>query len=299
MSRTAIPASGANKAVTEHNFYDFRPALFNTGNIWFVDSNGTAGTGLSPGDPKVTLSAAQTAATTNNDDVIYLAAGHAESFTGAAALTLSKSNLRIIGLGNGRKRPTFTWSTSTAAQMIVSGANVTFKNIVFDLTGIDAVVAAISVTGADVAFEDCEFVMQNSTTGAVLGILTAATATRLRVERCRFLGVKTTTGQTVTACIKHEVGEDFVIKDCHFEGKMTQAILNATAILNGLVIGNTAHVYTGTKFLGAHNSSQFWAVNNRICVASGTAPFTGTILNVAGNVYTTEGVGFSGAAVTI
>ena len=49
MARTQIPltSSGTNK-VAEHNLYDFRPYFPGTGNIWFVNSGGTAGSGLSP-----------------------------------------------------------------------------------------------------------------------------------------------------------------------------------------------------------------------------------------------------------
>ena len=105
MARTAIPVVGGNSKVAEHNFYDFRYAASdrNTGNIWFVDSNGTAGSGLSPEDPKTTLASAVSAATTNNDDVVYIASGHTESFTGAAAATLSKGGMRFVGLGVDRK----------------------------------------------------------------------------------------------------------------------------------------------------------------------------------------------------
>jgi hypothetical protein len=287
--KTHFSRTGGNQWVD--SFY--RPAVPTTGNVLYADSvNGTAtGGGFSPETATATLIQAQTAATASNADVVYIAPGHAESITGAAGMTFSKAGVRYEGLGVARNRPTITFSTSTAAQMIVSGANITFRNFVFDFTGIDAIVAAISVTGADVTFEDCDFIVQNATIGVVLGILTAATATRFRVERCRFLGVKTSSGTTVTACIKHEVGEDFLIKNCHFEAKMTQAILNATAIINGLIDTCTFHVYTGTKGVSVHASTQAWIKDCEFVVASGTAPIVGTIVNVSGNKYTTEGIG--------
>ena len=298
MPRTLIPVAGGNAKVAEHNFYDFRSQSRQSGNIWFVDSNGTAGSGLSPEDPKVTLAAAENALTTANDDTVYVLDSHAETFAVAASLTLAKNGTTWVGLGNGRSRPTFTF-TATASQMIVSGTNVTIRNCVFDFTGIDAVVAAISVTGADVAFEDCEFITNSGTAGCVLGILTAATATRFRVERCRFLGPATNTGTTTTAQIKHEVGVDYVIKDCYFTGKMTQAILNATAVLRGLIDNNRFVVATGTLAISVHASSTPFITNNRINVPSGTTPITAAAGFVAGNIYSAAAGVTAGTASTI
>src|SRR4051812_42181796 len=114
MARTQIPPAGANKKMVEHNLYNFRNFIPQTGNIWFVDAAGTAGSGLSPEDPAVPLAGAQTLATASNGDVVYIARGHTESFVGAAALTLSKAGIVYQGLGQGRDRPKFTWSTLAA-----------------------------------------------------------------------------------------------------------------------------------------------------------------------------------------
>lgn len=272
----------------------------NAGNVFFADSvNGSSGGGYGPDGGSATLIQAQSAATAGNDDIVYVANDHAESVIAAAGMTFSKAGVAYQGLGTGRNRPTITFSTDTAAQMIISGANITFRNLIFDFTGIDAIVAAISVTGADVAFEDCEFIVNSATAGVVLGILTAATAARLRVERCRFLGPAVNTGTTVTACIKHEVGVDYVIRDCYFTGKMTQAILNATALLRGLIDSNRFVIATGTLAISVHASSTPFIVNNRINVPSGTTPITAAAGFVAGNVYSAAAGVTAGTAVTI
>lgn len=303
----------------------YQPGVYKKqgGNELVVTSNGTltiegAVTGMSPGDnyfvgsvagssgngglafasPKATLIQGQTLATASVGDRVFVMPGHAEEIVGAAGMTFSTAGVTYIGLGVGRNRPTITFSTSTAAQLIVSGANVTFRNFVFDFTGVSAIVAAISVTGADVAFEDCEFIISTGTNAPVLGILTAATATRLRVERCRFLGAATST-DTCTACIKHEVGVDYVIRDCYFTGKMTQAILNATAVLRGLIDSNRFVIATGTVAITMHASSTPFIVNNRINVPSGTAPITAAAGFVAGNVYSAAAGVTAGTASTI
>lgn len=294
-----IQSAGYGSNTSEYGQSPISPV----GNVFYVDSTNTGATdstsfGYSPEAPFKTLAyALQTAAVATNNDIVRVMPGHAEAIVGAAGITLSKAGITIDGgAGQGRNRGTITFSTSTAAQMIVSGANTVFRNLVFDFTGIDAIVAAISVTGADVTFDNCEFVIQNATIGCVLGILTAATATRFKVTNCRFLGVKTSSGTTVTACIQHEIGENFLIANNHFEGKMTQAILNATAIINGLITTNTFHIYTGTKAVAVNVATQCYINGNSVIVASGTAPFVGTVANYTKNNYSTEGLGLTAGA---
>lgn len=258
----------------------------------------SANNGLSFAAAKATLIQGQALATASVGDRVFVMPGHTESIIAAAGMTFSKAGVTYIGLGNGRNRPTITFSTDTAAQMIVSGANITFRNIVFDFTGVSAIVAAISVTGADVAFEDCEFIISTGTNAPVLGILTAATASRLRIEGCRFLGAATST-DTCTACIKHEVGVDYVIRNNYFTGKLTQAILNATAVLRGLIDSNRFVIATGTSAITMHASSTPFITNNRINVASGTAPITAAAGFVAGNVYSAAAGVTAGTASTI
>lgn len=271
-----------------------------TGNELYCHTDGTTtGPGFTPENAYSTLITAMGGATASNGDVVYVLPGHTESVVGAAGMTFSKAGVRYQGLGIGRNRPTITFSTDTAAQIIVSGANITFSNMVFDFTGIDAIVAAISVTGADVSFEDCEFITNSATAGVVLGILTAATAARLRIERCRFIGPATNSGTTTTACIKHEVGVDYIIKDCYFTGKMTQAILNATAVLRGLIDSNRFVIATGTVAITMHASSTPFIVNNRINVPSGTTPITAAAGFVAGNIYSAAAGVTAGTAATI
>ena len=295
--KTHFPRVGGQQWVSS----EYRPPLMTIGNAIYCDSvNGTAtGPGFSPESAYSTLITAMGGCTASNDDVVFVAAGHTESVTAAAGMTFSKAGIRWEGRGVGRNRPTITFSTSTAAQIIISGANQTFRNFIFDFTGIDAIVAAISITAADVAFEDCEFICNNATAGVVLGILTAATADRLRIERCRFLGVATNSGTTTTAQIKHEVGVDYVIRDCYFTGKMTQAILNATTNLRGLIDSNRFVISTGTVAMTMAAASTPFIANNRINVPSGTAPIVAAAGFVAGNVYSAAAGVTAGTASTI
>lgn len=271
-----------------------------TGQYIFVNSvTGSNGnTGSDSNNAKATIAGAILQANANKGDVIICMPGHVEDITGAAALTISKAGLYILGLGVGRARPTLTWKTSTAAQVVVSSAQTTFDNFVFDLTGISAVVAAFSVTAADVTFLNSDFLISTGTNAPVLGILTAATAARLRVEGCRFYGPATST-DTCTAAIKHEVGIDYIIRNNEFKGKFTQAILNATTVLGGLIDNNRFVIATGTLAISVAAASTPFITNNNINVPSGTTPITAAAGFVSRNSYSAAAGVTAGTAVTI
>lgn len=156
----------------------------------------------------------------------------------------------------------------------------------------------INVTGTDVSFQNCDIITNTATLGVVLGILTAATATNFRVEGCRFLGTATNSGTTTTAQIKHEVGVDYVIRNNYFTGKMTQAILNATAILRGLIDNNRFVVATGTVAITMHASSTPFITNNNINVPSGTAPIVAAAGFMSRNHYSAAAGVTAGTAST-
>lgn len=293
MGKTIIPGGGPNDRAVLQGMYLFPGVV---GDARYVLTGGSStGPGWAPENAYATLIQAQSASTASQGDVVLVLPGHTESIVAAAGMTFSKAGVTYVGLGVGSNRPTITFSTSTAAQMIVSGANVTFRNFIFDFTGIDAIVAAISVTAANVSFEDCEFITNNASAGVVLGILTAATATKFAVKRCKFIGHETNAGTTTTAQIKHEVGDDAEISDCFFTGKMTGAILNVTAsVLRLRLLRNYIHTYTGTVAWTLSTTCTGIASENRIVVASGTTPVVGAALSYTGNRYTTEGNGPTG-----
>lgn len=271
-----------------------------TGNVYFVSSVVGAGgnNGSSPKYAFATLAQGITACTASQGDIVVLGEGHEETIIGAAGSGVTKAGITIIGLGTGTKRPTFSFTTAIAASFNITAANTTIQNCVFTV-GFDALTAMINVTGADVSFLDCDFNTNTGAFGVVLGILTAATAARLKILRCRFLGPATNSGTTITAQIKHEVGVDYVIEGCYFTGKMTQAILNATALLRGSIHSNRFVVATGTLAISVNASSTPFISDNFINVPSGTTPITAAAGFVAGNQYSAAAGVTAGTALTI
>lgn len=275
-------------------------SFITSGNVWYVSSvtGNASNRGTDPAFPLATISQAQSAATASNGDVVVIMPGHTETVVAAAGIALSKAGISYIGIGTGALRPTITFTTSTAATMTITGANITIQNVKF-VCGIDAQVSMIPVSSSDVSFLGCEFVTNTATVGAVLGILTAATADRLVIDSCRFLGTATNSGTTTTAQVKHEVGVDYAFTNNYHCGKMTQAILNATTNLRGVIHNNVFVIGTGTVAITMAAASTPMISNNFINVASGTAPIVAAAGFVAGNRYSAAAGVTAGTALTI
>ena len=306
MPGTRTPLYGRN---VPGGIFTITDQSITTGDTWFVCSGtgtNSAGYGLGPDGPFKSLDYAVSQVTNNNGDRIYLMPGHVETLTAAGSsvgnggvfigATLSNT-IEIIGLGVGRKRPIFNYTTAVAASMNIAAANVTIRNCVFTV-GIDAVTAMVNVTGADVWFDNCEFVTGTATLGVVLGILTAATADRLKVTNCRFIAPAACSGTTTTACIQHESGVDYLIDRCYFTGKLTQAIKNVATVYRGVISNNVIVNGNANDAIIMAAASTPMITGNFINVAGGTAPVTSAAGFMAGNTYSAAPGVTAGAAKT-
>lgn len=283
--------------------------LVTTGRIFIVNGSSEAnaneiramyGTGYPDGTPTVftTLTLALAKCVAGRADTIYIAPGHTETITGAAGINVNVADVRIIGMGSGVSRPTFTFTTAAAASFDVNSANAYIKNVVF-VCGIDAQTAMNNVAATDVTFQACEWRTNSGTVGAILGVLTAATSDRLIINSCRFLGPATNTGTTTTAQIQYEAAVDIQITNCYFTGKMTQAVLNVTGtVLRGLISSNNFVIATGTKAIAVASASTPAIFGNKINVPSGTAPVVAAAGFVAGNAYSAAAGVTAGTAAT-
>lgn len=156
------------------------------GNIWFVDS-AAAGAGAATGygytreAPFSTLAYAFSSALPVAGDVILVAPSHAESLSGPAAIAANIAGVRVVGLGWGNYRPTFTWHT-TDATIAVSVANVSFENIRC-VVDVDEVVSMWNVTGSGVTFDTVDFI-ETAALQALQFLLTTAAADQITVKNC-------------------------------------------------------------------------------------------------------------------
>ena len=287
--------SGLGSKMANALFDNVMNANATTGRVFFVCASALAisselkaiyGNNYPDGTPVVftTLTLALAATVASRGDVIIIVPGHTETIVGAAGVAVATAGVSIIGVGNGALRPTYTFTTSAAASFDVTAASILIRNVKF-VCGIDNQTAVNNVTGADVTFDQCEWTISSGTLGAALCILTAATATRLKVTNSRFVGPATNSGTTCAACIQHESGVDYQIVNNYFTGKMTQAILNVATVLRGLIDNNKFVIGTGTAGITMASASTPFIVNNRFNVASGTTPIVAAAGFVAGNIY--------------
>jgi hypothetical protein len=110
-------------------------------NAYASDSN----SGLDRTRPLATVDAAIGKATANNDDAIILLPGHAEAVT-ATSIALDVAGVSIYGVGNGLKRPTFTYG-ATDSTITVSAANCKWQGCHF-IGALDNVVTAFTIGAA-------------------------------------------------------------------------------------------------------------------------------------------------------
>ena len=161
-----------------------------SGTYWFVSS--VTGSNGNPGnDASLPFAGLQTAITASaSGDVIVVMPGHAETVSAAAGITTTgKPGLYIIGQGEGSTRPTFTFSTSTAATFAIASAGVTLANIV-GVCNIDQIVSPFVISAADCTFGlpglPVEWHDGASNKEALRAVLTTAAADRLNVNLVYF-----------------------------------------------------------------------------------------------------------------
>jgi hypothetical protein len=156
-------------------FTNGRPAIgtdeVGIGNTYYV-SSAIAGTdGTSPATACATLALALAKCTANQGDKVVILPGHAETITAATAIT--PAGVRIVGLGVGNKRPTFTFTTANTAGFTVAVDNVSFENIIFIGNFLSIASLFTLTTAAEFSVINCDI----RDTDATHGFLSVITTT--------------------------------------------------------------------------------------------------------------------------
>jgi len=155
-----------------------------TGNEFYVHNTGGDGYDGTKDEPFATLDYAVGKCTANNGDVIYVKPGHAENLGADSAVDIDVAGVRVIGLGWGASRPTFT-ATAAAGDFKLAAASVVIENLLF-LGGIDATTGIVEVSGADCQILNCEY--RDVTGQATDMILTVDGADRLLIDGLKVVG---------------------------------------------------------------------------------------------------------------
>lgn len=141
--------SGADSFITSD--------LITTGAVIWVDSvGGSAGGAGTYEDPVDDLAQAHSNATADNGDIIVIKSGHTETLT--SAITITKSGLKIFGLGTGSSAPNFTVNAAINGIDIQSTANsVEINNLYFPAGTTATNTSRINVDAAGAKIKGCTF----------------------------------------------------------------------------------------------------------------------------------------------
>lgn len=279
-----------------------------TGSIFFVDSatgTNSVGGGRNPDAPLATLDYAIGLCTASKGDMIYVMPGHAETITAADGFDADVAGIRIIGMGWGDLRPTFTF-TQTASDVAIGANNVWIENLRF-VAGVSAVVRGVNVEGkTGVVFKNCEWYW-GGTTGYdfVDSLILAAGSSRCIIDNCRFLAEPGVAG-AATAVKLSGASHNVRITNSEFMGDYSTACVNGiTTLSQGLMfLSNTVHntdasepyleVLTGTTGVIADTrglaSGATIAAN---AVADAMAHCENFVVNTAGTIAIIKGAGGS------
>ena len=165
-----------------------------TGKYFFVDSNtgndvSTAGTKDSPFD---TIEYAIGQCTASKGDVIIAMPGHVETLTAAGQLTFDVIGVTLVGLGSGNLRPRIDQGTATTADVDITAADVTIRNIVFQSILAD-VAASVDLDAKRCWFDSCEWKDSAANLNYVDYIVTGGdnTCDGLKITGCRAISPDT------------------------------------------------------------------------------------------------------------
>jgi len=210
------------------------------GNIWFVDSgSGTdgAGYGQDPDSPVATLDYAVGLCTANNGDVILVMPGHAENLAADSAVDIDVAGVKVIGLGWGADRPTFT-ATAIAGDFKLAAASVYIENLLF-LSGVDATTGMVEVSGADCEIANCEF--RDSVDQATDCLITTAAADRLHIHDCKFNMAAAAGANSAIALVG---ADDCHIYDCEIYGNFAVGAIDLRTTLSARVNIHDCKIWT-------------------------------------------------------
>ena len=243
-----------------------------------------AGTIGPTGDPALPLASvfgpggAISFCSANAGDTIIVAPGHTETLTGTGAINIP-AGVTIIGSGYGASRPTFLWNAT--GQVLTPQGAVQLQNLIFDLTGIAAVVTGFSVGFGGVQFILCRFRQTSGANQAAAAVTIIAGG-----DDCQFINTEFDANESAGAANGIVAGAGnpsfkraLISSGSYFHGNWSAAAvnLNSTAAVEYLIENSIIRNYstTGVDLLLASGNATTGAVvySNLYTSATTTAGF--------------------------
>lgn len=246
--------------------------VFNPGNQFFVDSGigSDAYDGKSWSKPLATLDAAIGKCTANNGDVIWIAPGHAESWTTTGTkVTFDVAGVTVIGYGEGAARPTFTFG-HTGTTWSISAANVTLANLLM-VSDVDLITTLCTISGNDCTLLDIE--TRDATNKECIDTF-IVTGDRLTVKRHFHNGY--TSGDANARVFSMNGVDNALFEGCRWMTKVTTAVINfITVACTNVVVKECDFLVTATTNLSKDVvdtiTGSTWEVNNCFDLAGGSS----------------------------
>jgi hypothetical protein len=205
---------------------------FEPGKQFYVDSvhGATGNDGLTWATALAGIDAAVGKCTANHGDIIWVAPGHNEGITAAAAIDLDVAGISVIGLGTGSLKPTIDFDHANAS-VAIGADNVTIANIRFRVSA-NAVTVGLDIEdGVDYArVLDCEFgFAETATDEFAIALRTNDASNAALIDGCKFYAG----GQAAVAAIAFVKDTDqTIVRNCEFWGAHSTACINGTTTLS-------------------------------------------------------------------
>lgn len=241
-------------------------SLFTTGKTFYVQattgSNGNLGEDSAT--PKASINGAIAAARADKGDVIIVMPGHAETVT-ASSMTLSKADIKIVCLGNGRNTPIFTLNAA-ASTITVSAADVSWYGGIFEATELDVASAFTLSTAKNFTIDGGLF---NDTT-AILNFLSIVTtnatdnaADDLTVNGCTWYGLNLATPLAFLSILAAEIRPVFTNNKMYHKATSgaemitlaAKVVTGANFSFNNQVVVGATDTTTGIFLTGSGTST--------------------------------------------
>lgn len=255
-------------------------------NVLFVNSAHVAaqnalGGGQGPDTPFSTLAYVMTNAATltpalTAGDVIFIHPDHTETISAAAGIACATAGVRIIGLGWGAARPTFTWS-ATGSTWTITAASVYIKNIRVT-SSVNELVSMFSSSASDLTLDGVDYIDPGSALETLQFLLTTADSDRLVIKNCNHNA--TTAGASAQLWIRLIGCDSPKIMDNVFtmtlENGATDAVISGDGSVRSFVVARNLIVQLGgTTQVSAilfTNGATGLASNNHVaCGSTGIA----------------------------
>jgi len=200
--------------------------ILTTGKVLFVNSShgnaSNGNTGEDPDRPLSSISAAMAKCRANSGDHIICGPGHLETITAADQLNVDVAGVTLLGVGYGNARPTFNFTTTTAADINIAAPNTVMNNFLFT-GGVDALLSPLDVTGAadESALLNLEY---RDVTGEAVAFLNVTSGcSNLLVDGFIFRGAA---AAGATNAIAVNQSTNFILRNFFIDGNFSAAGLN-------------------------------------------------------------------------